>query len=120
MTRPFTRPHLSADAEEIVAELAVLRALEAAGKRARLPRACMAAAKAVPTHTVHVAVALATCPADCDRLLAGVWDHLQLVLPDGAEELARACDTYVRDLITRQQPHHRPALRLWLAEYRGR
>lgn len=120
MTRPFTRPCLSADAEEVVAELAVLRALEAAGKRARLPRACMATAKSVPSHTVHTAVALVACPADCDRLLAGVWDHLQLVLPEHAEELARACDGYVRDLIVRQQPHQRPALRRWLAEYRGR
>lgn len=120
MTRPFTRPCLTGDAEEIVAELAVLRALEAAGKRARLPRSCMATAKSVPTHTVHVAVALAGCPDDCDRLLAGVWDHLQLVLPDTAEELARACDGYVRGLIMRQEPHARPALRRWLAEYRGR
>lgn len=114
MTRPFTRPCLSADAQETVAELAVLRALEAAGKRARLPRACMATAKTLPTHTVHTAIALAACAADCDRLLDGVWDHLQVVLPETAEQLARACDGYVRDLIVRQAPHDRAALHRWL------
>ncbi len=120
MTRPFTRPCLSGDAEETVAELAVLRALEAAGKRARLPRACMATAKAVPSHTVHEQFVLAVDRGDCDRLLSGVWDHLQLVLPEHAEELARVCDGYVRDLIVRQAPHDRAALHRWLSTARGR
>lgn len=119
MTRPFTRGCLAPVATEVVAELAVLRALEAAGKRARLPRSCMATAKAVPSHTVHTEFELAADPADCDRLLSGVWDHLQLVLPADAESLAIACDGYVRELIMRRIPHTRAALHLWLTEYLG-
>lgn len=112
MSHAFTRPHLTRDGVEIVAELAVLRALETAGKRARLPRACLPQRQAVPSHTVHVRFDLG---ADLDRLLLGVWDHLQLVVPDGAEALARACDEYVRDLIIRRAPHELGGLHEWLS-----
>lgn len=119
MTQPFTAVHLSPAATEVIAELVVLRALEAAGKRARLPRPCMAESKTMAPHTVHVRFALAHNRAECDRLLNGVWDHLQLVLAADAERLARACDAYVRDLIIRQAPHSRVALHDWLTGQRG-
>lgn len=117
MTQPFTRAPLSPYAETVIAELAVLRALEAAGKRARLPRPILAQARRCPPHAVHVRFPLATRPRECDRLLSGVWDHLQLVLDDigHAEQLARACDGYVRNLILHQHPHEREKLAQVLA-----
>lgn len=112
MTQPFTRAPLSPYAETVIAELAVLRALEAAGKRARLPRQMMAEARRCEPHAVHVRFRLAARMRDCDRLLSGVWDHLQLVLDDieHAEALARACDSYVRGLILGGHPHRRDQL----------
>lgn len=101
----------------VVAELAVLRALEAAGKRARLSHPDMAAARRFPTHEVHVHFPLAERARGCDRLFSGVWDHLQLVLPNPfAEQLAGACDAYVRDRVMRQRPHSRDVLRAALAD----
>lgn len=115
MTQPFYADRkLSPYAEDVVAELAVLRALEAAGKRARLSRSVMAEARTYPSHTVHERFLLARTRRECDRLLRGVWDHLQLVLPEHAEQIARACDGYVRDLIVRQAPHDRDALVAYL------
>ena len=90
----------------LAAELSVLRALEVAGKRGRLNRADMGRCSAVPTHEVHTVVRLAGTEAECARLLAGAWTHLELVLPESAR-LVRALDWYVRSLIVRQERHHR-------------
>jgi hypothetical protein len=119
MSYPFVRTQLSRDTEYVVAELAVLRALEVAGKRARLPRSWLPERQSLPSHALHVRFVLAHTDADLDRLLFRTWDHLQLVLFEHAEQIAKACDEYVRDLITRQVAHDCEALRAWLAERLG-
>jgi hypothetical protein len=102
-------PVIPARAVGLAAELAVLRALEAAGKRGRLSRSTLGVLKGTPTHLVHTRVQLAMAPAECDRLLAGVWAHLDLILP-GEARLVQACDWYVRELIVAQRPHSRREL----------
>lgn len=120
MSYPFTRPNLNRDTEIVVAELAVLRALEVAGKRARLPRSWLAERQSLPSHTLHVRFVLAHTDADLDRLLARTWDHLQIVLvAEHAEQIAKACDEYVRDLIVHQRPHEPGALHAWLVDRLG-
>lgn len=114
MTKPFTRIDLDPSAELVVAELAVLHALQTAGKRARFPRNLVPEVRECTNHAVHVRFRLADVDAQCDRLLAGVWDHLQLVLADRAEPIARACDGYVRGLILQQVPHTRDALAAYM------
>ena len=94
----------------LAAELSVLRALEAAGKRGRLSRSQMGIVKGKPTHTVHTIVALAATPADCDRLLSGVWVHLQLVTDEADPKLIAGLDWYVRELIVNQRKHTRREL----------
>lgn len=90
----------------LAAELSVLRALEVAGKRARMNRANMGRCSVVATYEVHTVVKLATSDAECTRLLAGAWTHLEVVLPDSGR-LVQALDWYVRSLIVRQELHHR-------------
>lgn len=101
-----------------VAELAVLRALEAAGKRGRLPRSVLAQALRTETHNVHAAVALATSRAECDRLLAGVWDHLCMVMPEH-DDFVDCLDDFVRDLIVGRRPYDRAHLHAYLADRLG-
>jgi hypothetical protein len=91
--------------------LAVLRALEAAGKRARLPRAAQARVRDGNSIDVHLRVRLAHCDTECDRLLDGVWDHLRIVFTERGlmpaptlDTLVRALDLWVRDLIVHQAP----------------
>lgn len=93
----------------LAAELSVLRALEAAGKRGRLSRSQMGIVKGEPTHTVHTIVRLAATPAECERLLSGVWVHLQLVT-EGDGKLIAGLDWYVRELIVHQRKHTRGEL----------
>lgn len=104
MTAPTTRSGVY-----MCAELAVLRALEAAGKRGKLPRSQMGLVKGQPTHIVHTLVPLASSSADCERLLSGVWVHLQLVT-GGDGRLIAALDWYVRELIVHQRKHTRGEL----------
>lgn len=120
MTAGGFGPLITAETLDALAELAVLRALEAAGKRARLPRPCMAEARRLPSHTVHTRFTLAGSPADMDRLLDGVWAHLRMVLPaDIAEPTVNACDGYVRELISTQCHHQQTLLQHWLADRCG-
>lgn len=100
---------LPAGPVEVAAQLAVMRALEAAGKRARLPRHVLTQARNGNAYEVHLRVRLAHCDTDCDRLLDGVWDHLQVVFtqnhlmpPDTLDTLVRALDLWVRELILHQ------------------
>lgn len=86
----------------LAAELAVLRALEAAGKRARLPRSDMGRISSTPTHLVHTVIRLSETSAGCDRLLAGVWLHLELVVGDS--RLVEVLDGYTRMLLVDQRP----------------
>lgn len=96
---------------EVAAQLAVMRALEAAGRRARLPRHVIPQARAGDTCEVHLRVRLAHCDDECDRLLAGVWEHLRIVfterdlMPDPTlDTLVHALDLWVRHLIVHQEP----------------
>lgn len=91
----------------LVVELAVLRALEVAGKRGRLSREQMGVK--CPTYAVHVVHELAGEPDGCDRLLAGAWSLLEVVVP-GQDRLVQALDWYVRQLIVNRVPHTREDL----------
>lgn len=95
---------------EVAAQLAVMRALEAAGKRARLPRHLQTRARGCSGCEVHLQVRLAQCDDDCDRLLEGVWEHLRIVfathelMPAATlDTLIQALDLWVRDLIIHQR-----------------
>jgi hypothetical protein len=100
---------INAATAEVVAELAVLSALHIAGRRGRLPRHCADEANRLPGSEVHIRFRLAADSRDCDRLLAGAWDNLRVVLPH-EHRLRTAVDWYVRQLILEQRPHVRAEL----------
>ncbi len=85
-------------------EVAVLRALELAAKRGRNSSRANRELLAMPPHEQHTRMRLARVPEDCDRLLAGAWDHLRIVLPD-SERIITAVDWYVRELIVARRAH---------------
>ena len=89
----------------LASEVAVLRALEMAGKRCRnvsRDRRKVLIAE-TPDHLLYTQLPNASRHEDCDRLLEGAWDHLRLVLP-GRPKVYALCDWYVRELlVTRQQ-----------------
>ncbi|MFT4086143.1 MAG: hypothetical protein QM658_03160 [Gordonia sp. (in: high G+C Gram-positive bacteria)] len=93
----MTAPTVPAD-WSAACTLGVLRALEAAGKRGRLPRSTIGRLRAegVPAWEVHLHVRLAARSADCGRLLNGVWDLLAAVLPNTPEAVraVEACHDY--------------------------
>ncbi|GGG04120.1 hypothetical protein GCM10007304_17810 [Rhodococcoides trifolii] len=100
--------------EFLACEVAVLRALELAGKRCRgrqngNPRQNRAHANGVPDYLLYTRLFNADTPDGCDRLLDGAWDHLALVLP-GRHAMYEACDIYVRGLLVRREPHTRDRL----------
>lgn len=95
-------------------EIAVLRALELAGKRGRNSSRANRELLDMPAHEQHTRMYLARTPEECDRLLAGAWDHLRIVLPD-SERLITAVDWYVRQLIVTRQRHQRHELYAVLA-----
>lgn len=94
-------------------EVAVLRALEVAGKRGRT-RHHRSMLADVPVHELHVFLRLATTDEGCDRFLTGAWDHLALVIPDHPR-LYSVLDWYTRQLIVQRRPHTRDELRRVLA-----
>jgi hypothetical protein len=94
--------------EILACEVAVLRALEVAAKRS-LGRRTRGTAPQVPAYLLHTHLRIAVAHQDCDRLLAGAWEHLELVLP-GQPKLYAAVDWYVRELIVKRRPHHRADL----------
>lgn len=107
------------DALLLACEVAVLRALEIAAKRCRTitrgDRFAYLDREGVPHYALHTKVSLANDPAEVDRLFAGAWDHLALVLPRTPAAI-RACDEYTRHLIAVKQPHSRAALAAALAD----
>lgn len=107
MTAPTISPEL------LACEIAVLRALEVAGKKS-LGRNDRGAYTGVPAHELHTRRRIATNHTECDRLLSGAWEHLAIVLP-GQPKVYQAVDWYVRELITKSQPHHRHDLEAVLA-----
>ncbi|MGW4718262.1 hypothetical protein [Nocardia sp. NPDC004260] len=97
-----------------VCEMAVLRALEVAGKRGRNSSRQNRELLSMPPHEQHTAMCLARRPEDCDRLLPGAWDHLRIVLP-GRDRIITAVDWYVRQLIVTRRAHTSEDLRRVLA-----
>lgn len=87
-----------------VADMAVHRALELAGKRliTRHIRATRPDLNFVPPHTLHVHISAGD--GDLDRILSGVWSTLTDVVPD-AGPLVDVLDAYVRDLIRTGTAH---------------
>lgn len=107
---------------DMVCEFGVLKALEAAGKRGRLPRSTMGKLMqdGVPNYAVHTRVLLAQTPGDCDRLLAGAWDIMREVLPEATSAaLVQACTRYTTDLLLTRKPFDRGELDRHLAAARA-
>ncbi|RDI32444.1 hypothetical protein DEU38_103177 [Rhodococcus sp. AG1013] len=99
--------------ELFACEVAVLRALEVAGKKS-LGRSHRGAYTDIPAHLLHTHRRIAATHTECDRLLAGAWDHLAIVLPN-QPKLYTAVDWYVRELIVKSRPHARADLEAVLA-----
>ncbi len=99
--------------ELLACEIAVLRALEVAGKKS-LGRNVRGVYTGVPAHMLHTRRRIASTHAECDRLLTGAWEHLALVLP-GQPKLYQAVDWYVRELIVKSHAHARADLEAVLA-----
>lgn len=95
-------------------EIAVLRALELAGKRGRNSSRSNRELLEMAPHEQHTRMYLARVPEECDRLLAGAWDHLRIVLPN-SERIVTAVDWYVRQLIITRRVHKRAELYAVLA-----
>jgi hypothetical protein len=90
--------------------MAVLRALEMAGKRcrgvARERRKQLIAQ--VPDYLLYTQLHFSDISTDADRILDGAWTHLALVVP-GRPDLYAVCDRYVRQLLVRRTPHTKAA-----------
>lgn len=88
-------------------EMAVLRALELAGKRMRgsSPRNVRAGLLQVPQHELHCqGIVASTSTHSTDALLEDAWSHLRIALPD-RDGLVKDLDDYARLLIESRQPH---------------
>ncbi|OZC59263.1 hypothetical protein CH276_22715 [Rhodococcus sp. 06-470-2] len=96
------------DRTTLACEMAVLRALEVAGKKS-LKRWARGQVPDVPAHLLHTRLRIAQTHEECDKLLVGAWGHLTMVLPDEGR-LVVAVDWYVRELIVKRQPHTRQHL----------
>lgn len=83
------------------AHVAVLRALEFAGKR-MVPRSARSSVPDVEPHLRHTVLPVE--PADLDRLLADVWGLVDVALP-GRADLVAALDAYARELLYEGVPH---------------
>lgn len=104
-------------------ELAVLRALDLAGKRLRgsSPRNLRSASgwMTIPSHELHTNSALVASVSakwNTDSLLEGAWTPLEIALP-GRPELVQDLDEYARLLIDRQQLHDPTWLRPIVARH---
>jgi hypothetical protein len=92
----------------VVANGAVLRALELAGKRL-LTNQNRGQLKDVPPHELHTRLKV-TDPTHAGKVLAGAWDHLgtmhdQFALDVEYGHLQSGLETYVVSLLLAQQPH---------------
>jgi hypothetical protein len=107
------------EAEFLACEMAVLRALEVAAGRGRAGQSRPTRnANPGPKHQLYLQLRPQTDPAVQNRLLAGAWDTLAVVLPS-RPDLYAACDRYVRTLLARLQPHKRDNLLTALVSDRG-
>ncbi|TWS24429.1 hypothetical protein FK268_12635 [Tsukamurella sputi] len=99
----------------LACEVAVLRALELAVKRAGLRLRANGHPCAGPSHTWHISEA--PVPSSrVEKALAGAWAHLRTTLADDAdvERLILACDEYTRALLADRVAHDRDALAAYL------
>lgn len=104
------------DSTLLACEVAVLRALELAVKRAGLRRRANGHPCDGPSHTWHITEA--PVPSHhIDKAMVGAWTHLQAVLADDVarDNLVTACDQYTRALLTDRVAHDRGALAAYLA-----
>lgn len=88
-------------------EVAVLRALDLAGKRMRgsSPANLRGGLKGIPSHELHMNPLVASGhKMTADELMRDAWTPLSLALPS-RDELVSDLDTYVRTLIERREPH---------------
>lgn len=101
-------------------ELAVLRALELAGKRMRgsSPRNERSGLLSIPDHELHLnAIVASQLPRHgLDTLMEGAWSGLNIALPF-RETLVADLDFYVRQLIERREPHNPARLRLIVEDH---
>jgi hypothetical protein len=100
-------------------ELAVLRALELAGKRMRgsSPRNVRSGLLTVPAHELHCNGVVASASTHTtDSLMEGAWSPLAITLPH-REALVADLDQYVRLLIETRQPHDPEWLRPIVAKH---
>jgi hypothetical protein len=98
--------------EEILhsSHVAVLRALEFAGKR-MVPRTMRASAPDGPAHLRHTVMPVDV--GELDRLLLDVWDLAEVAMP-GRPDLISALDGYARELLYAGTPHELGTLRAHL------
>lgn len=100
-------------------EVAVLRALELAGKRMRgsSPRNVRSGLLAVPAHELHCNSVVASASTHTtDSLMEGAWAPLAIALPF-RDALVADLDDYVRLLIDTRQPHDPSWLRPIVAKH---
>lgn len=100
-------------------EVAVLRALELAGKKMRgsSPRNIRAGLLEVPGHELHCNSLVASANThSTDALMEGAWSPLAIALPM-REALVADLDDYVRLLIDTRQPHDPNWLRPIVAKH---
>jgi hypothetical protein len=105
----------------VVANAAVLRALELVGKRL-LSRQNRATFSSVPQHDLHTCIAI-TGSDHAQRLLGGAWDHLhtlaeQMVPGVDAQGLGGVLNEYCIQLMSQQRQHH-PQLLFRVLQHRG-
>lgn len=109
MTLTANRPVVMTEPVETVGAVcfhAVIRALQFAAVRSKATGRSNGRELGTPPHLVYTRV---TVPVE-DRLLAGAWDCLDLVLTDDCSALAAVCDGYVRDLLVSQREPSRVEL----------
>lgn len=94
-------PPCEDDALMAAANVAVLRALDIAGKRL-VTRASRGQMMPLPTWTRHTHVEITR--HDLDKLLADAWSLLDVAL-DGAGKVIETLDAYVRELLLAREPH---------------
>lgn len=109
----MTTPNGCPPCEELLttSHLAVMRALEFAGKRL-ITRAQRGEVLPKPEWTRHTL--LQVVPADLDRLLDGVWVLLEAAMPD-RPGLSQVLDAYVRELLLAREEHQLRYLQVALA-----
>lgn len=101
-------------------EVAVLRALELAGKRMRgsSPRNERSGLMTIPAHELHTnAIVASQLPKHTlDTLMDGAWASLAIALP-GRDALVADLDAYARLLLERREPHDPNWLRPIVAKH---